>query len=546
MAYIDQLTQAFNFRTNPAEALSRTLGATLLVSLALNGVEDSGVNTNIPPVYKAGPIPAHIENEVIKGTSHYVPANASQISETGPSASLVFPQTYAPEFHAAPFGSQQKHRLDGFVEELRGVFRDHPDAKVVVRISGSASDESEVDSTRGDQNLGRPSSHDKHLAEQRAALVATYMQGQLPLKDHVRYTNSGHEVVLPRLIISEVDKVAHDVHLNRDQLLKAYNSGNKLALNQAARTVLRQAFDLNRGAAVSSTITYKTKPFVGPCDEVVRSITDPDKVLAKEIPGKDGWDIHVLPFIIPPMPRWRRKNRNKFPKSTPEEPSVPQPDETGSATRDQTLPPKTRPIITKADTATSPNENYEPYTSRSGVRVRASMARRIRYDSLQSDLRVNKRMLKAAESYPGRKSEYLEAEQKLHMGNIRGIKQEMRGLRLRKFMARGLIAGTLLPLLPFPWLSSHERKTTINNQACSTTEYRYGKSSRYYGNLLGIAVVRALQGRNDWNKQLDIGPYQAPDDVTYTRKPFTRILVDDHGRIIDRKTVQATTTTFLR
>jgi hypothetical protein len=318
IGYPQRLREAFDFRNNPLEATARTLLPTVLASLALSAVANEGVDQPIPAVYHKDATPDHIRTIAVPGDQHYEPAHLSTYTVEGPGVSLNFPQAFARDFKAKPFNSAQRSHLNNVAGRFNKVFKDDPNAKVAIRINGRSSDESETESRHGDMNLGKHSPKNHHLALGRAKLADTYLETRLRHKDRIRVAVTGQEVVLDRSEIGDIDTAARDRKLSRSQLIHAFDRNSR---NVDSNT-LHDRLSVHRGATISSTVTSKKSPAAGPCDEVVRLVHDPGSETTQVVPGSGGWGIYLLPLLIPPLPRRRRKATDSEAQPEPTPPAA--------------------------------------------------------------------------------------------------------------------------------------------------------------------------------------------------------------------------------
>lgn len=244
----------------------------------------------------------------------YLPAEMAPVIERGPSVRIDVPQAYASDFNASPLTDVATQQVAEYAAELRAITQNDPSAYVTVRLAGSASDESRIDSFQGDANLGVPSEQNATLAHQRAQLAGAALRatttGDLRISiDEV----TGVEAVLAPEEVAMVDHIALTVGLTRQELLAQYNSAN-LALSENDRHTMQQLFDVRRGAQIEATVLRDVTPVLGTCDEVVREVVGPSRTARRTQPDDDGWQIDIIPMVVPPLPYRRRHAENEADK----------------------------------------------------------------------------------------------------------------------------------------------------------------------------------------------------------------------------------------
>lgn len=236
----------------------------------------------------------------------YLPAEMAPVIERGPSVRIDVPQAYASDFNASPLTDVATQQVAEYAAELRAITQNDPSAYVTVRLAGSASDESRIDSFQGDANLGVPSERNVALAHQRAQLAAAALRATTT--DDLRISIdevTGVEAVLAPEEVAMVDHIALAAGLTRQELFAQYNNAN-LALPEGDMRTMQQLFDMRRGAQIEATVLRDVTPVLGPCDEVVREVVVPSRTVRRTQSGDDGWQIDIIPMVVPPLPRRRR------------------------------------------------------------------------------------------------------------------------------------------------------------------------------------------------------------------------------------------------
>lgn len=306
--YRQRLRRAFDFRNNTLEATSRTVIPTLLASLAISAWASDGRDTPVPAVYKKEPTPAHTRTVKVPGKKGFEPGKISEVAVKGPGVKLNMPQVFAPNFQASPFDSRQNKKIDNLVDEFNKIIKDSPDSTVVINIDGFSSDESEKDSNNGNLNLGINSDNNDKLALQRARLVEKRLSSKLPESEKISIKVTGNERQLSDDEIFKIDSIAKHHGESREDLIKAFNAG-AIKLNRSENNLLNNLLVADRGADVTSIINSKQKPDTDNCDEILHEVQYPATYQKVTFPGKPGFSLNILPLIIPPLPRRKRKKR---------------------------------------------------------------------------------------------------------------------------------------------------------------------------------------------------------------------------------------------
>jgi len=446
--YMQRFMHALDFRNNTFEAVSRTLLPTVIASIAISAYASSGESTPLPPVYKQEPTPSHTHTAIKPGGQFLEPGKISETTVRGPGAELEFPQVFASDFQASAFNDKQSVELETLSKKFTRILQKSPDAKLHIRVDGFSSDESASDSVKGDLNLGAISEKNNALALQRARLVENFLKSSLPKSSEISIEVTGAERQLSSTEIGLLDTVAKNHGKSRAELIKAFN-GSSIELNKKDSILLNSLLVKNRGADITSEIQSKETPQVNTCDAIVHVGQTPDTKVIIHDPENPGFTINLLPLIIPPLPRRRRKEK---PQDEPKD-----------------LPVELEPIT----------DTYVPI----------------------KPPRFNMPSLPKLPLWP-----------------------------------------ILVALLPFPWMNgSTEEKTVHTHNQCSTTTTYEPARANLWMNLAGVAIYRALSGKNEWNKQVYITgkarmPFDSPSTAT-TYKEHDIIYVDDKGQIIDLRHV---------
>lgn len=483
--YFERVKDAFNFRENPGEATARTLIPTAAASALLTILNNSGAEVPVPPVYQKDPEPAKEKIVTIPGRQHYVNGKIAKTKEAIPAVDLTFKQAYAPEFQATPLQGSQTGKLDRFAKDVETEYYEGPES-IEIKIKGLSSDESGVEPTSDkDANLGKKSEDNKELALQRAKLVEDYLKDRiLRIDPEYRFNTefsfklTGEEQLLDSKQIETVDDIAKSHDASRKELVDDHNDSKSIKLNKLDARILENYFEKNRGARVTATATYDTTPHVDKCDQVVRVVQEPDQQLKEITPGNDGWGLYFFPLVIPPLPK-RRRRQSRF-----------------------SMPDFELPSFGTKKTPKEPEQLTEqPYVPK--LRARDLFAFNIKKPAMPPIPKIK----------------------------VPTINKPTVPEGLKKAAGVGLV----LAILPFPWVTKgQERKEVSTGNECAAKEYKPGKTKRIYGNILPLAAYRAIKGRDDWNKQLDMGEQQYTlSETTTTTEDFMRYEVDKEGKVLD-------------
>jgi len=231
-------------------------------------------------------------------------------------------QDFAPDFSAGILSELQSQDIDASMQEATHYLQRNPEAQLTLRISGSASDESGSDSVDGDANLGKPSLHNKQLAEDRRDTAyeraITYMHG---FGERLKIEKGGaEEMILSARDQAVIAKAAGDRGMTREAFMKQYNNdGPSLQLSRDEKMALFGMIDAYRGFDVTPLANPTGIDPMG-SDVVLRLVeTERQEVVETAVDNDGSRGAALLPLFAAPALALlvRRRKRNGATDTTP-------------------------------------------------------------------------------------------------------------------------------------------------------------------------------------------------------------------------------------
>lgn len=492
--YADRLKESMDWRENRRAVVARFIAGSLAATSIVTGAANVSEDIESPIAFETPDEPDRQREITAGGEEKLIETEPPVETSEGPALSLLFPQEFAQDFEAQPLSLEQTERLDEVANSFREILERDSTTKLSVTIRGISSDESELEATGGDVNLGDSSERNEQLARERAELVSAYISAHLGENDNLEITVEGEEDVLLEEEMREVDAVAANNGLSRQEFIKRYNQEqDTLDLSEQERSLMNKLFDANRSTDITSRVTTQTVPEIGTCDEWVEKVTTPTDTLVEVMPGQDGQRIEIapIPFFIPPLPKRRTKkgpdNKNENPENGLHENEEHDVDADGSGETEEPTSAHTTPERRNAA------ESREARAMRSAGRGR-------RETIYSSD----------------------------NHGTFRHISSKV---------APWLAAAAIAPFPSFQNEAAIEPERT-EYETCTSYDVEAGSRSTTYLNLSGIALYRLYENNWDlkddsWYRQLKMSSSTQSNVITKTRYSHEQYEIDSNGEIVD-------------